>query len=80
MKLIRQITKVFHHTTHSGALEDILLNLDATKFVLLGFFTLIETSCSKMWTKPLPKKAKSTRPVDVRCSLSSQISRADMSE
>ena len=67
MKLIRQITNVFHHTTHSGALEDILLHLDATKFVMLGFYTLVKTSCSKMWTKPLLKNAKSTLPVDVRC-------------
>ena len=33
---------------------------------MLGFFTLIETSCSKMWTKSLQKKAKSTLPVDER--------------
>ena len=34
--------------------------LDATKFVLLGSFTLIETICLKMWTKPLQKNAKSS--------------------
>ena len=34
--------------------------LDATKFVLLGSFTLIERICSKMWTKPLQKNAKSS--------------------
>ena len=65
-KLTLQITKVFHHTTHSVVLEDIYYAFDATKFVMLGFFTLIETSCSKMWTKSLQKKAKSTLPVDER--------------
>lgn len=65
-KLILQITKIFHHTTHSGVLQDIYYAFDATKFVLLGFFTLIETSWSKMWTKSLQKKAKSTLPVDER--------------
>ena len=38
---------------------------DATKCVLLSFFCLIESVCSKIWAKPLPKNAKSPLPVDV---------------
>ena len=37
--------------------------LDATKFVLLSFFTLITTICPKIWAKTLPKNVKSQLPV-----------------
>ena len=40
--------------------------LDAKKFVLLSFFSLIKTICPGFWTHPLPNVAKSPLPVDVR--------------
>ena len=42
----------------------LLICLDATKFVLLGVFTLIETICYKICLRP--KIAKSPLPVDLR--------------
>ena len=47
------------------AFDSLLICLDATKFVLLDFFTLIKTIYLKIWTKPLPKNAKSPLPVYV---------------
>ena len=46
----------------------LLICLDATKFVLLhvSVFTVIATTCPKIWTKPLPMNAKSPLPVDER--------------
>ena len=44
---------------------------EAAKFVLLSFFTLIETICRYFGTKPLPKNAKRPLPVDARCSKTS---------
>ena len=40
--------------------------LNASKFVLLSFFSLIKTIYPRVWTKPLPNDAKSPLPVDVR--------------
>ena len=40
--------------------------LDANKFVLLSFFSLIKTIYPRVWTKPLPSDSKSPLPVDVR--------------
>ena len=40
--------------------------LDANKFVLLNFFSLIKTIDLRVSTKPLPNDAKSPLPVDVR--------------
>jgi len=40
--------------------------LDATKFVLSSFFTLMTTICPNIWAKTLPKNVKSPLPVDVR--------------
>ena len=40
--------------------------LDANKFVLLSFFSLIKTIYPRVSTKPLPSDAKSPLPVDVR--------------
>ena len=40
--------------------------LDANKFVLLSFFSLIKTIYPRVSTKPLPNDAKSPLPVDVR--------------
>ena len=39
--------------------------LDANKFVLLSFFSLIKTIYPRVWTKPLQGDAKSPLPVDV---------------
>ena len=49
----------------------LLIDLDAAKFVLLTFFTFIETICLKIWAKPLPKNARSPLLVDVRHSKTS---------
>ena len=38
---------------------------EATKFVLLSFFSLLKTIYSRVWTKPLLNDAKSPLPVDV---------------
>ena len=40
--------------------------LDANKFVLLSFFSLIKTIYQRVWTKPLPSDSKSPLSVDVR--------------
>ena len=40
--------------------------VDAHKFVLLSFFSLIKTIYLRVSTKPLPNDAKSPLPVDVR--------------
>ena len=40
--------------------------LEATKFVLPSFFSLITTIYSRVWTKPLPNDVKSPLPVDAR--------------
>ena len=40
--------------------------LDATKSVLLRVFTVIETTCKKIWARPLPKIEKNLLSVDVR--------------
>ena len=39
--------------------------LDANKFVLPSFFSLVKTIYSRVWTKPLSNDAKSPRLVDV---------------
>ena len=40
--------------------------LDAIKFSLLTFFSLLKTISPRVLTKPLPNDAKSPLPVDVR--------------
>ena len=51
--------------------------LDANKFVLISFFSLITTIYPRVSTKPLPDDAKSPPPVDVvaqkRCCVSSLL-------
>ena len=47
----------------------ILKLLDATKYVFLTVFTIIETICSKIWAKPPSKNEKPHLPVEVRASL-----------
>ena len=46
----------------------LLIRLDANKFVLLSFFTIIETIYPKIGAKSLYKNAKSPLPVKVRYS------------
>ena len=48
------------------SLFSLLICLDATKFVLLAVFTLIETFCPKSSSKSWLKSAKSPLPVYVR--------------
>ena len=42
-----------------------LICLNATKFVIVSVFTLLETICPKMWAKGLSSNAGSPLPVDV---------------
>ena len=51
----------------------LLIYLDATKFVLLSVFTLIETICPKICSNSRPKGAKSPLPVDVHRSRTSLL-------
>ena len=47
--------------------------LDATKFVFLSVFTIIEMICPKMWEKPPSKMKKRPLLVDMRCSKTSLL-------
>ena len=47
--------------------------LDAMQFVLLSFFTLIETIWLKIWAKPSSKNEKGPLPVEVRRSKTSLL-------
>ena len=51
----------------------LLICLDATKFVLLSVFTLIETICPRNCSKSRLRSAKSPLPVDVRRSTTSLL-------
>ena len=58
---------VFERRTSTGSEAfSLLICLDANKFVLLSFFSLIKTIYPRVSTKPLPNDAKSPLPVDVR--------------
>ena len=52
-------------STESEAFS-LFICLDANKFVLLSFFSLIRRIYPRVSTKPLPNDAKSPLPVDVR--------------
>ena len=43
----------------------ILKRLDASKFVFLSVFTIIETICPKIWVKPPSTNEKIPLPVDL---------------
>ena len=58
---------VFEQCTSTGSEAiSLFICLDANKFVLLSFFSLIKTIYPRVSTKPLPNDAKSPLPVDVR--------------
>ena len=60
---------VFERRTSTGSEAfSLLICLDANKFVLLSFFSLIKTIYPRVSTEPLPNDAKSPLPVDVRLS------------
>ena len=57
---------VFEGRTSTGSEPfSLFICLDANKFVLLSFFSLIKTIYQRVSTKPLPHDAKSPLPVDV---------------
>ena len=64
----RNLSKdVFEPRTSTGSEAfSLLICLDANKFVLLSFFSLIKTIYPRVSTDPLPNDAKSPFPVDVR--------------
>ena len=67
-------SSVFERRTSTGSeLFSFLICLDATKFVWLSVFTLIETTCPKICSKSQLKCAKSPLPVDVRRSKTSLL-------
>ena len=58
---------VFERRTLTGSEAfSLFICLDANKFVLLSFFSLIKTIYPRVSTKPLPCDGKSPLPVDVR--------------
>ena len=57
----------FDRRTSTGSETfSLFICLDANKFVLLSFFSLIKTIYPRVSTKPLANDAKSPLPVDVR--------------
>ena len=66
--LIGNLSKdVFERRTSTGSeVFSLLICLDANKFVLLSFSSLIKTIYPRFSTEPLPNDAKSPLPVDVR--------------
>ena len=54
------------HTSTGSEAFSLFICLDANKFVLLTFFSLIKTIYPRVSTKPLPNDAKSPLPVDVQ--------------
>ena len=67
-------SNVFERRTSTGSEPfSLLIYLNATKFVLLSVFTLIETICPKICSNSRPKSAKSPFPVEVRRSKTSLL-------
>ena len=54
------------HTSTGSEAFSLFICLDANKFLLLSFFSLIKTIYPRVSTKPLPNDAKSPLPVDVQ--------------
>ena len=67
-QIIGNLSKdVFERRTSTGSEAfSLLICLDANKFVLLSFFSLIKTIYQRVSTEPLPNDAKSPLPVEVR--------------
>ena len=58
---------VFEGRTSTGSEPfSLFICLDANKFVLLSFFSLMKRICPRVSNKPLPNDAKGPLPVDVR--------------
>ena len=68
MQILGNLSKdVFERRTSTGSeVFSLLICLDANKFVLLSFSSLIKTIYPRVSTEPLPNDAKSPLPVDVR--------------
>ena len=67
MDSILAILRELKRCTSTGSEAfSLFICLDANKFVLLSFFSLIKTIYPRVSTKPLPNDAKSPLPVDVR--------------
>ena len=68
MKTIESLSKdVFERRTPIGSeVFSLTMCLDAKKFVLISFFSLIRTIYLRVSTKPPPNDAKRPLPVDVR--------------
>ena len=66
--LIGSLSKdVFERRTSTGSeVFSLTIRLDAKKFVLISFFSLIRTIYLRVSTKPPPNDAKRPVPVDVR--------------
>ena len=61
---------VFEQRTLTGSEPfSLSISFDATKFVWLSVFTLIETICARICSKSRPRSAKSQLPVDARRSI-----------
>lgn len=58
-----------------GAFSLLICLVDANRFVLLNFFTLLQRQFGppENWAKPLPKNAKSPLPLDARRSKTSLL-------
>ena len=70
MLILGSLSKdVFERCTSTGSEAlSLFIRLDANKFVLLSFFSLIKRIFPSVLTKPLANDAKSALPVDVCCS------------
>ena len=65
---------VFEQRTLTGSEPfSLSISFDATKFVWLSVFTLIETICARICSKSRPRSAKSQLPVDARRSKTSLL-------
>ena len=56
------------HARQPKGPEERSLSFDASKFVFLSVFSIIETICPNIWAKPPSKNGKRPLPVDVHCS------------
>lgn len=60
-----------HARQTSSEAFSLLTSLDATKFVSLSAFTLMETNRRRIWAKPMPKNSRSPLSIDKRHSKTS---------